>query len=48
LAEKDEGEKRDRVHLIVEQEAELVEDVVRKQVSFVDDEEDGAALAGQF
>jgi hypothetical protein len=47
LAEKDEGEEGGRIHLVVEQEAELVEDVVREQVSFVDDEEDGAALAGQ-
>jgi len=48
LAEKDEGEQGGGIHLVVEQKTELVEDVVREQVRFVDDEEDRAALAGQF
>jgi|GEM_PF-6023098 len=48
LAEKDEGEQGGGIHLVVEQKTELVEDIVGEQVRFVDDEEDGAALAGQI
>jgi hypothetical protein len=44
LAEEDEGEQGGGIHLIVEQEAELVEEVVREKVSLVDDEESEAAL----
>jgi hypothetical protein len=47
LAEQDEGEQGGGVHLVVEQEAELVEEVVREQVSLVDDEESKATLAGE-
>jgi hypothetical protein len=47
LAEEDEGEQGDGIHLVVEQEAELIEEVVREKVSFVDDEKSEAALAGE-
>jgi hypothetical protein len=48
LADEDESEQGGRIHLVVKQKTELVEDVVGEQVSFVDDEENGAALAGQI
>jgi hypothetical protein len=44
LAEEDEGEQGGGIHLVVEQEAELVEEVVREKVSLVDNEESEAAL----
>jgi hypothetical protein len=47
LAEKDEGEQRSGIHLVVEQKTELIEEVVREQVSLVDDEKDEATLAGE-
>jgi hypothetical protein len=47
LAEEDEGEQGGGIHLVVEQKAKLVEEVVREQVSLVDDEEDEATFAGQ-
>jgi hypothetical protein len=47
LTEEDEGEQGGRVHLVVEQEAELVEEVRGQQVRLVDDEEGVTALAGQ-
>ena len=47
LTEKDEGEQGGGIHLVVEQKAKLIKDVVREQVCFVDDEEDGTAFAGQ-
>jgi len=47
LAEEDEREQGGGIHLVVEQEAELVEEVVREKVSLVDDEEGEAALAGE-
>jgi hypothetical protein len=43
----DEGEDGGRIHAVVEQKAELVEDVMKEQVGFVDDEENGAALVGE-
>jgi len=47
LSDEDEGERRGGIHLVVEGETELVEDGVREEMGLVDDEEDGAALAGQ-
>jgi hypothetical protein len=47
LAEEDEGEEGGRIHLVVEQKAELIKDVVGEQVRLVDEEENGAALASQ-
>jgi hypothetical protein len=48
LAEEDEGEGRGRVHVVVEEETELVEEVRGEQVSLVDDEEDGVAFASEI
>jgi hypothetical protein len=47
LAEEDEGEERGRVHVVVEEEAELVEEFWGQEMGLVDDEEDEAAFAGQ-
>jgi RNase P/RNase MRP subunit p29 len=47
LAEEDEGDQRSRIHLVVEQEAQLVKEFRGQEVRFVDDEQDVAALAGQ-
>jgi len=47
LGEQDEGKWRSGVHLIVEQEAKLVEELRGQEMGFVDDEEDEAALAGE-
>jgi hypothetical protein len=47
LAEEDKGDQRSRVHLVVEQEAQLVKEFRWQEVRFVDDEQDVAALAGQ-
>ena len=47
LTEEDEGDEGSGVHLVVEQEAELVKEFGGQEVGFVDDEEDVAALAGQ-
>ncbi len=49
LTEQDQGEQGGRVHLFVEQEAELVKDIGRQAVSFVDAKrkQEGPALAGQ-
>ena len=47
LAKEDEGKQGSGIHIIVEQEAELIEEVRGKQVSLVDDEEGEAALAGE-
>lgn len=47
LAEENKGEQGGRIHVVVEQKAELVEDVVREKVCFVNDEENGTALACQ-
>jgi hypothetical protein len=47
LAEKDEGEGRSGIHLVVEQEAELVKELRGQEVSFVDDEEDETTSARQ-
>jgi hypothetical protein len=48
LAEEDESEQGSGIHFVVEQEAELVEQVMREKVSLVDDEESKAALAGEI
>ena len=45
LAEEDEGDQRSRIHLIVEQEAQLVKEFRGQEVRFIDDEQDIAALA---
>ena len=47
LAEEDEGEERSGVHIVVEEKTELVEELRREEMGFVDDEEDEAALAGE-
>jgi hypothetical protein len=47
LAKEDESDQGSRVHVIVEQEAQLVKELRRQEVGFIDDEEDVAALAGQ-
>jgi hypothetical protein len=47
LTEEDEGQQRSGVHLLVEQEAELVEEIRREEMGLVDDEQDVAAFAGQ-
>jgi hypothetical protein len=47
LSEEDEGQGRSGIHVVVEQEAELVQEVGGEEMGFVDDEEDVAALAGQ-
>ena len=45
LAEENEGEGRKRIHLVVEQETELVKEQRGEEVGLVNDEEDGAAFA---
>jgi hypothetical protein len=47
LTEKDEGDQRSGIHLIVEQEAELVKELWCQEMCFVDDEQDVAALTSQ-
>jgi hypothetical protein len=47
LAKEDESDQGSRVHVIVEQEAQLVKELRRQEVGFIDDEEDVATLAGQ-
>jgi hypothetical protein len=47
LAEKDEGDQRSRIHVVVEQEAQLVKEVRCQEVCFVDNEKDVTALASQ-
>jgi hypothetical protein len=47
LTEQDEGDKGGGVHLLVEEEAELIEDLGGEEMAFVDDEEDIAAFAGE-
>ena len=47
LAEEDEGEEGGGVHLVVEQEAQLVKEVRGEEVGLVDDQERIATLAGQ-
>jgi hypothetical protein len=47
LAKQNEGEERSGVYVGVEQEAELVEEVGREEVSLVDDEKKETTLAGQ-
>jgi hypothetical protein len=47
LAEEDEGEERSGIHVVIEEETELVEELRREEMGFVDDEEDEAALAGE-
>jgi hypothetical protein len=48
MPEENEGQGRSRVHLVVEQETELVKEVMRKKMCFVDDEKDETAPAGQI
>jgi hypothetical protein len=47
LSQEDEGDRGSGVHVVVEEEAELVEEVWGQEVGLVDDEEDMASLAGQ-
>ena len=47
LAEEDEGDKGSGVHLVVEQEAQLVKELRWQEVRFIDDEEDVATFASQ-
>jgi hypothetical protein len=47
LAEEDEGEEGSGIHVVVEEETELVEEWRGEEMGFVDDEEDEAALAGE-
>jgi hypothetical protein len=47
LAEEDEGDEGSGVHLVIEQEAQLVEEFRREEVSFIDDQQDVAAFASQ-
>jgi hypothetical protein len=47
LTEEDECDQGSGVHLVVEQEAQLVKELRWQEVRFIDDEEDVAALAGQ-
>jgi hypothetical protein len=48
LAEEDEGDEGSGVHLVVEEEAQLVEELRREEMSFVDDQQDVAAFASQI
>ena len=48
LAEQDEGDEGSGIHIVIEQESELLEDVGREQMSFVDDEQNAAPFAGQI
>jgi hypothetical protein len=47
LTEEDEGELRGGVEVVVEQEAELVKEVRGEEVSFINDEQEERAFAGQ-
>jgi hypothetical protein len=47
LAEEDEGEEGSGVHVVVEQEAQLVKEVRREEVGLIDDQEGVAAFASQ-
>jgi hypothetical protein len=47
LAEQEQGDEGSGVHLVVEQETQLVEQLGRQQMSLIDDQEHIAALAGQ-
>jgi hypothetical protein len=47
LAEEDEGDQGSGVHLVVEQEAQLVKEFRWQEVRFIDDEQDVATLACQ-
>jgi hypothetical protein len=48
LTEQNERDEGRRIHIVVEQKAELFEDVGREQVSFVDDEQNAASFAGEI
>ena len=47
LTKQDQGEQGGGVHLVVEEEAELVEDVGGQAMGFIENEQEIAALAGQ-
>jgi hypothetical protein len=47
LADEDESEERSGVEVVVEEEAELVEEFGREEMSFVNNEEGEAIFAGQ-
>ena len=47
LTQQDQGQQRGGVHMVVEQEAELIKNVRRQAVSLVEDEQEVTALAGQ-
>ena len=48
LAEQDQGEQGGGVHLVVKEKAELVEDVGRQAMGFIDNEQEIAPLAGEI
>jgi hypothetical protein len=48
LAEQNEGDEGSGIHIIIEQKTELLEDVGREQMSFVDDEQNAASFAGEI
>ena len=45
LAEQNEGDERSGIHIVIEQKSELLEDVGREEVSFVDNKQDAAPFA---
>jgi hypothetical protein len=47
LTEQDEGDEGGGVHLLVEEEAELIEDIGGEEMALVDDEEDETVFAGE-
>jgi hypothetical protein len=47
LTKEDESEERSGVELVVEEETELLEEVRREKMSLIDDEQGGAAFAGE-
>ena len=48
LAEQDQGKQGGGVHLVVEEKAELVEDVGGQAMGFIDNEQEIASLAGEI
>lgn len=48
LAEEHEGDEGSRIHIVVEQKSELLEDIGWEQVSLVDDEQNAPSFAGQI
>jgi len=48
LTEQDEGDERSGIHLLIEQETKLIEELGGEQMALVDDEQNVAPLAGEF